>query len=508
MHEVTTDQLLQRLPDRRLISQLNSFACTRGVSLYLVGGCVRDLLLKRPIDDLDFALEGDALSFARDFADILGAAFVTLEEQMPTARVVIRESDFTLDFARFRGESVNEDLRLRDLTINAIGIELASLVTQPLVRLVDPCNGLSDLRSEQLRFPSEHVVLDDPLRLLRVYRFAAQLGFTIPAETVHLISQHRNLLSQVESTKVSRKAVASERVRDELIKILDTTHAAECLRQMDENRILSQVLPEIESMRGFQLDDCHHLELWEQSLLSLEMFEEQSAPATLASYQCEIEDYLDTNLVSGLKRETVLKLALILLNIKKLAAKEGDSRGEVPSNKDENVGIEIALHIVKRLRLGGKAAKLMSCLLRHHSQVEEMLKTASSRSQVNRLLKAAGEDWLGVLLVSYAELRVSWGHLRTPPDESPVEQVMKEIADRYFLEILPVMARERLITGDEIMDGLNLEPGPPIGEILEQLEALRFDGKIHTPEEALAAARRILETSGQGGKLKNISDNR
>jgi poly(A) polymerase len=501
MHEVPTDQLLQCLPDRRLISQLNSFACARGVSLYLVGGCVRDLLLKRPVNDLDFALEGDTLSFVRDFADILGAAFVTLEEQMPTARVVIRESDFTLDFAQFRGESVNEDLRLRDLTINAIGIELASLAAQPIVRLIDPCNGVSDLRSEQLRFPSEHVVLDDPLRLLRVYRFAAQLGFTIPDETVHLISRHKNLLNQVESTKVSRQAVASERVRDELIKILDTAHAAACLRQMDENRILSQVLPEIESMRGVRQDDCHHLDLWEQSLLSLEMFEEQSAPATLASYQREIEDYLDTNLVSGLKRETVLKLALILLNIKEPAANAVGYRGEIPSDKDEDVGTKIALHIVKRLRLGGKSAKLMSCLLRHHSHFGEMLKTASCRGQANRLLKAVGKDWLGVLLVSYAELRVSREHLHTPPDESPVEQVMKEIADRYFLEILPMMARERLITGDEIMDALNLKPGPLIGEILEQVEALQFDRKIHTPEEALAAARRILETSDQGGKL-------
>ena len=508
MQEVPTAQLLHYLPDRSLISQLNSFACARGVSLYLVGGCVRDLLLKRPIHDLDFALEGDALSFARDFADILGAAFVTLEEQMPTARVVIRESDFTLDFAQFRGESVNEDLRLRDLTINAIGIELASLVTQPLVRLVDPCNGLSDLRSGQLRFPSERVVLDDPLRLLRVYRFAAQLGFTIPDETVHLIARHKCLLNQVESTKVSREAVASERVRDELVKILDTAHAAACLRQMDENRILSQVLPEIESMRGFRQNDSHHLDLWEQSLVALEMYEKQSAPAALAAYHREIGDYLDTNLVSGLKRETVLKLALILLNIKEPAANAVGSRGEIPSDKDEDVGTEIALHIVKRLRLGGKSAKLMSCLLRHHSHFGEMLKTASCRGRANRLLKAVGKDWLGVLLVSYAELRVSRRHLRTPPDESPVEQVMKEIADRYFLEILPMMARERLITGDEIMDTLNLKPGALIGEILEQVEALRFDGKIRTPEEALAAARRILETSNQGGKLKNISDNR
>ena len=500
MHEVPTAQLLQHLPDRKLISQLNSFACARGVRLYLVGGCVRDLLLDRPINDLDFALEQDALSFARAFADVSGAAFVTLEEQLPTARIVIRETGLTLDFAQFRGGVIEEDLRLRDLTINAIGMELSPLITQPTVQLVDPCSGLSDLKSRQLRFPSESVVLDDPLRLLRVYRFAAQLGFAVPDETVHLISRHRNLLNQVESTKVPGEAVASERVRDELIKILDVAEAAAILHQTDESGILSQILPEIEPMRGVY-QDGYHLDLWEQSLLALQMFEEQSAPETLRAYHREIQDYLDTNLVSGLKCVTTLKLALILLNIAKPLTNAVDSRGKTQFVKQETTGTDIAGQVVKRLRLGGKATKLMSCLVRHHLHVTDLLRTSPSHRSMYRLLKAVGQDWLGVLLVSYAALRVSRGNLRSPSDISRAEQVMREIADCYFREILPMMARKRLITGDEIMDALNLKPGAIIGEILEQVEELQFDEKIHTSEEALAAARRILETSNQAGKL-------
>ena len=88
-----------------------------------------------------------------------------------------------------------------------------------------------------------------------------------------------------------------------------------------------------------------------------------------------------------------------------------------------------------------------------------------------------------------------------PPNYQKVEQVMREIADCYFLEILPMMAQERLITGDEIMDALDLKPGVIIGEILKQVEELQFDGKIHSSEEALVAARRFLEMSSQGGKI-------
>ena len=501
MQEVPTTQLLQHLPDRKLINQLNAFASARGVQLYLVGGCVRDFLLNRPISDLDFALAQDALSFARAFADVLGAAFVTLEEQLPTARVVIRETGLSLDFAQFRSGTVEEDLRLRDLTINAIGMELWSLITKPSVRLIDPCNGLPDLKSGQLRFPSESVVLDDPLRLLRVYRFAAQLDFAIPEDTVRLISRHKNLLSQVKPSENPRNTVASERVRDELIKILHVTNAAAYLRQMDDIRILSQILPEIESMRGFQQYDYQHLDLWEQSLLALQMFEEQSAPNTLHPYQREIQDYLNANLVCGLRREAIIKLALILHDIAKPLTKTVDSQGIVGSIKHETVGAEAAVRIVKRLRLGGKAVKLMDCLVRHHLRLMDLLETEPIRRSVSFFLKAANQDWLGVLLVSYADLRASQRNLRKPSDLSRAEQLMKEIADRYFLEILPMMAQERLITGDEIMDALDLKPGVIIGEILKQVEELQFDGKIHSPEEALVAARRYLEMSSQSGKI-------
>ncbi len=500
MQEVPTTQLHQHLPEPALINQLNSFASGRGVQLYLVGGCVRDLLLNRPITDFDFALEQDALPFARAFADVLGAAFVTLEEQLPTARVVIRETGVTLDFAQFRGRAIEEDLCLRDLSINAIGIELSSLITQPSVRLIDPCNGVSDLRSRQLHFPSERVVLEDPLRLLRVYRFAAQLAFAVPEDTVHLIRRHKNLLSQVKPDEIPHSAVAIERIRDELIKILDVTNAVDYIRQMDNIRILSQILPEIESIRGVQQEDYQSLDLWEQSLHALQSFEEQSAPNILRPYQHEIQDYLNTNLVYGLKRETIIKLALILRGIAKPVTKPVNPRIAARSVNHETVGAKMAVKVVKRLRLGGKAAKLMSCLVRSRFHFMELLESHPRHESLSRFLKANGQDWLGVLLVSYADLRVAQGNRPKPSDISTAEELMKEIADRYFLEILPMMAQERLITGDEIMDALNLKPGAIIGEILKQVEELQFNGKIHTPEEALVTARRFLEMSNHGGK--------
>ena len=207
MQSILSIPLRQNLPQPQLIHQLHTFAEKRGVQLYLVGGSVRALLLNQSITDLDFALADDAIAFAKAFADKIGEAFVKLEEQPPTARIIIRETQFTLDFAGFRAETLEADLRLRDLTINAMALDLSSFLTKPKVNLMDPCGGFSDLKEQTLRFASEGVVIDDPLRLLRVYRFAAQLGFEIPEATIDLIRRHRDRLPQV----------SVERIHDELI---------------------------------------------------------------------------------------------------------------------------------------------------------------------------------------------------------------------------------------------------------------------------------------------------
>ncbi len=451
MHSIPSAPLRQNLPQSQLIRQLHAFAEKRGIQLYLVGGSVRDLLLNRPIADLDLALAGDAITFAKAFAAKIGEAFVKLEEQPPTARIVIRETQLTLDFAGFRAETLEGDLRLRDLTINAMVLDLSSFLTKPMVNLINPCNGFADLKARTLRFPSEGVVIDDPLRLLRVYRFAAQLRFEIPEATINLIRRHKNRLPQV----------SSERIRDELTKILNVKNATAYLRRMDETRILSQIIPEIEEIRGLYQNALDH------SLIALEMFESELIPDTLESYQPHIEAYLREELVSDLCRQQILKLALLL--------HEG--------------GIEMAVRITNRLRLGRKATRLMRCLLQNNLYLMGLIDTDGQieRQAMTRFLRKAGDDWLGGLLLSYANLRASQGNIHQ------TDALIKQIANLYYHEIGPIMERGRLITGDDILRTFGVAPGIKIGRILQHIEDLQFEGKIGTPEEALEAARTFLE---------------
>lgn len=454
MHPIPSTPLRQNLPQLQLIRRLHEFAEKQGIQLYLVGGSVRDLLLNQPLTDLDFALADDALAFATVFADEIGEAFVKLEEQPPTARIVIRETRLTLDFAGFRAATLEADLCLRDLTMNAMALDLSSLLTKPEVNLINPCDGFSDLEKRTLRFPSEGVVIDDPLRLLRVYRFSAQLGFEIPEVTIDLIRQHRNRLPQV----------SPERIRDELIKILNVKNATAYLRRMDETRLLSQIIPEIEDIRGLEQNTLDY------SLRALEMFEANPIPNMLQSYQPQIEAYLHEQLTHNLCRRQILKLALLL----------------------HNSGAETVVQITNRLRPGRKAVRLMRCLVQNYLYLTDLIDAEGqiARRAMIRFLRDAGDGWLGVLLLSYANLRA------LQENTHQTDARMKQIVDFYYSEFGPMMERGRLITGDDILQTFGLMPGVKIGRVLQHIEDLQLEGEIQTPEEALKAARIFLDNCG------------
>ncbi len=460
MQSLPSPPLRQNLPQPELIRQLHAFAEKRGIQLYLVGGSVRALLLNRSITDLDFALAGDAIAFAKAFADKIDEAFVKLEEQPPTARIVIRETRLTLDLVGFRAETLEADLRLRDLTINAMALDLSSLLTKPDVNLIDPCNGFSDLQTRTLRFPSERVAIDDPLRLLRVYRFAAQLGFEISEATINLIRRHRNRLPQV----------SSERIRDELVKILNVENAGTYLRRMDETGLLSQIIPEIGKVRGLFQKEL------DRRLRALEMFEIKPIPDTLQSYRPQIEAYLHEHLTHDLCRRQLLKLALLL--------RESET--------------ETAVQITNRLRLGRKATQLMHCLVENRLYLMDSMDRNGqiARQSMTYFLRSAGGDWLGILLISYANIRSSGKNIRQTNAPPIVEAALKQIADFYYNEIGPIIERGRLITGNDILQTFGMMPGVKIGRILQHIEDLQFAGEIQTPEEALEAARTFLDNYG------------
>ena len=428
-----------------ILQALGTFAKARGVRLYLVGGSVRDLFLERQITDFDFALATDAIRFAKAFAANIKATCITLEEDPPTARVIVKadgssyNSQLTMDFAQFRAKSLTDDLRLRDLTINAMAVafedmEFAtdSVHRLGLHRVIDPCGGMKDLKAGRLQFPSERVILADPIRLLRIYRFAAQLEFEISEQAVAFIRKHRALLPNV----------AVERCRDELMKILDVKRAHPYLRQIDASGLLTHVLP---NSRQVSMP-------WRL----LEKFEEMPIPIPLRAYSEEIDSYLQEELGDGVSRRALIKLALLL----------GDNLSDIG----------------KQLRLSRKATQFIKGIISKYAQFLKDVDTQLAREQIIYFFRAAASHWWGVLLYT-ATAR-------------PLDSVvLKQIADTYYEHILPIQKQGRLITGDDLIQVFNLKEGKQIGNLLEQIEERQFNGEIRTREEAFAAVAALVRQS-------------
>lgn len=425
------DLNFQNIHNNIVLKTLFAFAKRQEVALFLVGGSVRDLLLNRPTSDFDFTLKPDAIPFAKSFADSISAAFVPLEDQPPTARVIVKsrhpnESILSLDFAQFRSNTLIEDLCLRDLTINAMAIPLESIMESDQPEVIDPCNGLNDLERCKLLFPSEQVILDDPLRLLRIFRFSAQLDFDMPEESVNLVQNHSQLLPNV----------SPERVRDELFKLLNIKKSKWHLQLMCKVGLLSHVIPSIE-----------------QSLVSwtaLEEFETTTIPPTLNEYHNEIDTYLNEELGLYANRRSLIKLSLL----------HQESPGEIG----------------KSLRLSRKAVQFLKCIVTEHQQ---LLSEDLSKKQIINFLRNTKTEWWGVLLFSAV--------IHSIP-----ATVLKQVSDTYYQHLLPILEQGKLISGEDLIRKFELKEGREIGVLLKQIEEKQHYGEIRTREEAFAIAAELI----------------
>ena len=439
-------QTLQKPFGNQTMQALGNFAKVRGVQLYLVGGSVRDLLLKRQTTDIDFALASDAIQFAKAFAASISATCIVLEENPSTARVIVKNLDnsqpphLSMDFVQFRAASLTEDLRLRDLTINAMAIAFENVETftnnaceQNSFYVIDPCDGMKDLETGLLQFPSEQVVRADPVRLLRIYRFAAQLDFKISESAIDLVTKHRSLLSNV----------ASERCRDELVKIFNVKKAHPYLQQMEAVGLLTQIFPSIKAV--------------DRSWHPLEVFEKSPIPIGLRVHRSEINDYLREKLGAEINRRSLIKLNLLL----------GDNLSGVGAH----------------LRLSRKAIQFMKRLLNGSKALKNENRQLTQK-QIIRFLRTHVSDWWGVVLYAAAS---------HPIDPT----LLKQIADTYYEHILPITKQGRLITGDDLIKNFNLKEGKQVGMLLKEIEERQFDGEIRTRAEALDAVAALIQESNR-----------
>jgi len=471
-----------RLGTRRALKKLRELAAARLLKVYLVGGSVRELALGHPAPDLDLAVSSQTLDLARDLAQALGGTFVLLDEKERTARVVWQGE--ILDLAEFRAPTLEGDLKGRDFTINALALELEAVLGERPLALIDPWGGLADLSRGLLRVLAPENFQEDPLRLLRAYRFAATHGFTITPETTAAIRRYLPEFSRV----------AGERVHQELFLLLDAPRAGAILAQMDRVGLLTLIFPELTDLKGVDQNGFHHLDVFHHSLETVLHLEE--VLTVPQKYFGELAHALARYAGSPAKA-VLLKLAALFHDVGKPLVRERRINPErYIFYFHERVGVELFGKAALRLRLSQAEVKTVTTLIRLHMRPFLLMPSFRERElslrALGRLVRAARQELPGLFALAMADSLAGAGPQK-PADSEAVLADLAEEAYRFLRERLePQELRPKLLTGHDLIKVLGLKPGPKFRHLLTAVQEAQWEGIVQTREEALELVRRLL----------------
>ncbi|HEY2437275.1 MAG TPA: HD domain-containing protein [Solirubrobacteraceae bacterium] len=434
----------QPVGEQELLSLLKRAAMDLKVKAWVVGGYVRDKLLGRPHANPDVVVEGgDALALARRFAELAGAPPPVTFERFGTAQVTLpgrlvefvtaRSESYAPDSRKpeVRRATLEQDLRRRDFTVNTLLMDLDG-------DLHDPIGGRKDLEAKVLRTPGDPIRTfeDDPLRILRAIRFAAELGFTLAPD---LLPAMRRMKS-----RVAPPVISVERVADELRKMLTSDRPKLALELLDEAELLEVTLPEIAACKGVPQTGYHTHDVYGHTLLTVE-----ATPPDL-----------------------LLRLAALFHD----AGKPKTAKGDGTFVGHEEVGAGIAKRALERLRFSQREIETVTTLVRLHLR-PVFYRSEWSDGAVRRLARDAGPLLGRLMLLARADIAASAYPFPEKLDElqARLEGVMAERPSRL----------QPLITGEEVMRIRGIGPGPEVGRIKHKLEELVIDGEIPPDRDAI-----------------------
>ncbi|MET8894684.1 CCA tRNA nucleotidyltransferase [Streptomyces albogriseolus] len=441
-----------------------------GFSLALVGGSVRDALLGRLGNDLDFTTDArpqDVLRIMRPWADAVwdvGIAFGTVGAQKE-ARVGDTDRSFQIEVTTYRseaydrtsrkpevsyGDSIEDDLVRRDFTVNAMAVAL------PEKRFIDPHGGLKDLAERVLRTPGtpEESFSDDPLRMMRAARFAAQLDFEVAPEVVAAM---KDMAGRIE-------IVSAERIRDELNKLILSPHPRKGLTLLVDTGIASYVLPELPALH-LERDEHHrHKDVYEHTLIVLEqaMALEENGP------------------------DLTLRLAALLHDIGKPRTRRFEKDGRVSFHHHEVVGAKMTKKRMTALKYSNELVKDVSRLVELHLRFHGYGTGEWTDSAVRRYVRDAGP-----LLSRLHKLTRSDCTTRNRRKAAALSRAYDGLEQR----IAQLEEKEELdsirpdLDGNQIMEILGIKPGPEVGKAYKHLLELRLENGPMEHDEAVNALK-------------------
>lgn len=442
----------KELNELEFLKTFSELADKNGKELFIVGGFVRDLILKRSRNEIDLLIIGNGPDFASLSAKALHVNNLSIFRNFGTAHFTYNH--FEIEFVGARKESYapksrkpvvedgtfEDDIKRRDFTINTLAL---SLNKSNYGDLIDYFNGLEDIRNKIIRTPLDPLITfnDDPLRIMRAFRFASQLQFTVD----------ESIMNAAKQLKERLKIVSQERITNELLKILSSAKPSTGLKLLFHSEVLNIIFPELSRMAGVeQRKDYHHKDAFFHTL--------------------QVVDNISEN-----TEDVWLRFAALVHDIAKPATKKFVEGIGWTFHGHEELGARMMKSIFRRLKLPLNKLEYVQKLVRLHLRPIALAKEEVTDSAIRRLIVSAGDDLTDLITLCRADI--------TSKNPNKVSEYLNNY-EIVMQKVLDVQDRDQLrafqspVSGDVIMQVCNLKPSKKVGEIKRAIEEAILDGKI------------------------------
>ncbi len=450
-----------------ILAELSRLAKEKRIPLFLVGGYLRDLFLGIPRRDYDFALPKDASPSIELIEEALCLHFFKVgKEDMNTVIYRIIKEGFSVDVAFLQGKTIEEDLKKRDFTINAMAFSLRDETFHAVE------GSLEDVGKKLIRSVSDHSMDQDPLRMLRAIRYFCTLdGFVVD----------KGLTREISSKKEQIKKIPGERIKTELDQILLSPRPAVGIKSLYETTLLLTLFPELGGLESLGQGEHHHLSVLPHILLMIEKI----------SWALEWVACKGTRM--SLNQEDWLSLyyAALFHDIGKQDTYSQDEKGRVHFYTHESHSCHRAEGIMERLRFSRHLKQRILHVVQHHMRILNMPE-GTKEGALKRLVHQIGEETPLLILHTLADKEASRGILSVEIDEvvqSNCLRILEWFKDKDIVHPAP------LINGHDVM-ALGYSPGPRVGQILEVIRQKQVEGEIKSREEALKVLKQTFGREG------------
>lgn len=440
--------------------------------IYLVGGTVRDYYMGLDSTDRDIiVMDEEAREFALKLAELFEASFVPLDEENKIYRIVLPDKINYIDVTNPVGDSIEKDLMRRDLTINAIAVNIRT------GELIDISGGVTDIRNKCINYVNELNFVDDPLRLLRVYRFQALYGFQLAPETISAVCRYSDLI----------RKPAVERINYEILKLFSGEYAHVALENMNKTWILEEIFPFVKELKQVPPNSHHHLDLFHHSIETVRQVQNLYNEAS-----DDVKDHLDSMDFGGFSRLAHLKLAAFMHDIGKFSTwtiEEGRHR----FIKHDDVGAKMSVKILRDLHFSNKQIDYISSMIKYHIYPSHVMTSPQITEKIMmRYVRKMDLNSIDAIILAQAD------RLSARGPEIADELVERNITSlnmllKFYLESRDTLEPlPKLLSGNDVMEILNIRPSRQLGEIMEALHEAQISGDVITREHAVEFVKKFV----------------